>query len=74
MIGLTSTQYKFGALLGLSKTLSKIGQVLVVVGGFFSVIGLFSIIGGDSLTKPFGLLALVSGLMMVGLGYLIIYR
>ncbi|MEW6507333.1 MAG: hypothetical protein AB1432_06250 [Bacteroidota bacterium] len=72
MIGITSSHYKFGTLLGLSKTLSTIGQIIIAVGGLFAVLGLFSFIGGDSFTKPMGLLGLLSGLIMVGLGYIII--
>ena len=63
---------RFKTLLALGTTLSTVGQIIIGVGGLVAFIGLVSLVGGDSISKPFGLIALTSGLLMVGLGYLIV--
>ena len=63
---------RFKTLLALGTTLSTVGQIIIGVGGLVAFIGLVSLVGGDSISKPFGLIALASGLLMVGLGYLIV--
>ncbi|MBS3944433.1 MAG: hypothetical protein KGZ42_02970 [Melioribacter sp.] len=63
---------RFKTLLALGKTLNTVGQIVIWVGGLIAFMGLVSCIGGDAITKPLGFMALASGLLMVGLGYLII--
>lgn len=63
---------RFKTLLALGKTLNTVGSIVIGAGGLIAFSGLVSCVGGDAITKPLGLIALVSGLLMVGLGYLII--
>jgi len=63
---------RFKTLLALGITLNTVGSIVIGVGGLIAFSGLVSCVGGDAFTKPLGLVAFVSGLLMVGLGYLII--
>lgn len=68
----TDFNSRFKTLLAFGKTLSTVGQIIIGVGGLVAFIGFVSFVWGDAISKPFGLIAWATGLLMVGLGYLIV--